>query len=301
MKYGWCAAFPGREAVLKGLDKSFYRDFTLVRNIFEEADEILKVKLEKFCYTNEKIEFTWQTICLVTHCYAIYKVMEVIYGKPNAFVGYSQGEFTAFAASDIIKFSEILLLIKSLENILYEEKVIGECMYRIVNVDILELLKACRIVDNYGNKVSVSSYISDKQNIISGLRNNVMEVIQILKRQKNIWAIDLHSDRAYHSPMCNQIAEKSKSLFNKVQFYTPSIPVFNCYDGLKNQDKNLLKEKLSKQINHPIRWNRIIKGLVESNIFNLVEIGPGCTVSGNSRIAHERINCSWIGSTDNLW
>jgi len=297
----WCAAFPGREAAAKGLDNSFYQNFKRVKLIFEEASDYFKKDIAKICYSSDQIQAKWQTIGLVIHCYSIYHIVIEKYGLPNALAGYSQGEFTACAASGIAALTDILGLIKQLEKILESTKTEDEGMYRMVDIDTGTLEKCCKQVDQTGLKLNISSYVSDTQNIISGKKSDMKEAITLAKKQGARWAINLNSDRAYHSPLCNAAAQKAKKYFNNVRLSETFTPVYSCYDGEKSTDSETIFNQLSKQINHPIRWKKIVKNLIGENSLKLIELGPGCTISANSRISDERMNCVWIGTVTDLW
>lgn len=298
--YNWCIAFPGREAVLKGMNDSFYRSCNEIRLLYKEAGEYLKKDLSKLCYSNSVIPNEWENICLITHCYSIYKVIIQRYGLPGAVAGYSQGEFTAATAAGVFSFPEVLELIHKLESLLRSEKGESECMYRLIDIETSLLEDICNSVDRAGLNVCISSYISHNQNIISGKRKYVDKVIDLAKVHGARWAIDLKTDMAYHSPLCNHIRNKAEKLFLYQKLNQATFPVYSCLDGDKSPRETLISEKLSLQINHPIQWNRIVKDMINSGFATMIELGPGCTVCANTRIADNRLNCRWIGSMDDL-
>ncbi|QUI21861.1 ACP S-malonyltransferase [Vallitalea pronyensis] len=293
-------AFPGREAISKGLDKSFYEEDVQVKDIFEQASDCMKYDLAKMCYGGTRIHVKWEMICLVTHCYAIYKVIERMYGKPRAFAGYSQGEFIACVAAGVFELSDTLRLIHQLESILMSESSHDECMYRIIGIHKETLEKCCQKVDENHEKVCVSSYISHTQNIISGKYNHVKKVIELAKKKGARWAINLYAEKAYHSPLRNRAAYRAKADFEHMKVFNHAGPVYSCYDGTKSYNGKLIRDKLSRQINHPIQWFTLVNNMKSEAIVDLIEIGPGCTVSANTRIADSTLNCKWIGNIGDL-
>jgi len=296
----WCIAFPGREAVSKRMDSSFYQNYKEVRRLFEEAEDYIKKDITKMCYNSSSIPAEWQTLCLITHCYGIYKVFIDRYGLPDAVAGYSQGEFTACTAAGVFSFPEILELILKLETILQEENKKAECMYRFIDIDTSLLKEICTLVDETGNYVCISSYISDSQTIVSGSRKHVDKVIDLARKYGVRWVIDLKTEVAFHSPLCNTIRDKAEVYFIKQKLYQATCPVYSCLDGKKSIVNTIICRKLSKQINHPIQWRTIVKNMVDSGLITMYELGPGCTVSSNSRIADDRLHCRWIGSSNEL-
>lgn len=295
-----CYAFPGRDAVTKSLDSSFYFSSPEARHAVEQASEYVHADLYKIGYLNKDILPKWQTILLVTHCYSIYLAVKEIFGEPMAFAGYSQGEFSACTAAGVFTFPEVLGLIGHLEQLLQSKIPENECMYRLINIDITVLEKCCKEIDPSGNDLCVSAYISETQNIISGKRNSVEAAIHLLKKRGARWAIDLHSDRAYHSPLCNTAATKAKKFFDEMDLYDASAPVYSCCDGTGSMDRHTIRNKLAGQINHPLHWGKIVDGLTKNCVTEILELGPGCTVSANSRLADKNVKCRWIGCTRDI-
>lgn len=296
----WCAAFPGREAIEKGFDASFFKKYREVRELFCIASDFCHKDIAKLCYDTVPIDDEWQTVCLVTHCYGLYQMIKAEFGLPSCGAGYSQGEFTACVAAEAFQFPEILDLIYRLELLLQRIQTSREDMYRIIDISTDCLEEICHQVDEGGKYVSISAYLSDSQNVISGKQDFVGLVIDKAKQRGARWAIPLKTHRAFHCCLCDIPADKSAGLFLKHEVYTAHFPVYSCYDGEASLEGEVIKRKLSMQLNHPILWKALITNMAEAGITNLIEIGPGCTVSANTRIADGRMRCRWIGSTSEL-
>lgn len=258
------------------------------------------VSIDQLCYGTGPIPPPLQTICLVTHCYAIYRILLQKYGPPAAAAGYSQGEFTAFAAAHVFRFPDALRLIYNLESLLAQDPPSDECMYRFIDIPRNVLETCCKQIDQPGGRLFLSAYISDMQNVVSGKKERMQSLFKQAKLSGARWAIDLKADRAYHCPLCNTTREKATKFFNNIPAYRADFPVYNCLDGACRKNGAILRDNLSKQINHPIHWQTISNNLYANSIQQVIEIGPGCTVSGNTRIANSKLNCKWIGSTEDL-
>ncbi|GFI55683.1 malonyl CoA-acyl carrier protein transacylase [Clostridiales bacterium] len=295
----WCAAFPGRDALTKELDQNFYNTYTSVKKRFAQASQYFRTDIAKICYSGE-IPTKWQTVCLVTHCLSIYQVAAEQYGPPCCAIGYSQGEFTACLACGAASFIPMLHLIFQLEYILQSQSAADECMYRIIGLDTAILKECCKQIDPTGEKICISSYISKDQNIISGKKDKTEHAAAIAKQKGARWALNLHSPRAYHSPLCDAAASQAKKYFSSTPFKEATLPVYSCIDGSNSKSGTDIRRKLAVQINHPIQWRKISQNLTKGGVFHLIECGPGCTVSANTRIADERIQCKWIGSINDL-
>ena len=111
--------FPGQGSQSVGMCKEFYEKHNLVREIFKNADDILKINLSKLILegpSNElnKTENTQPAIFLVS--YAIFELFQKEFGfnlnKINFFAGHSLGEYTAITCSGALKFEDTLKLLK---------------------------------------------------------------------------------------------------------------------------------------------------------------------------------------------
>lgn len=288
------AAFPGREAVAKGLDSTVFKNAAAAQRVFRRASEYCAVDMVSLCYGEGKDEGPWTTVGLVTHCYGIYKTLEEWRGRPKAFAGYSQGEFTACAAAGVFVFPEVLGLILRLERILEEDSPADEAMIRVMDLDQKVLRECCQQYQESGKHVYISAYLSDTQNIISGKQPDLQELVQELKKRGARWALPLPVKRGYHSPLCQASAERARKYFQRMRLCSPSNPVYSCYDGHRSTDPIIIRDKLSRQVQHPIHWKALADNCVSDGIQSLIEIGPGCTVSGNTRIANPNIACRWV-------
>ncbi|WP_432409037.1 ACP S-malonyltransferase [Wukongibacter sp. M2B1] len=294
----YIAVFPGREAFYKGLSKSFYREYKIVRDIFKEASTFMGEDLEYICYENPNVKPELHTTCLITHCYAMYNALGQTLPSPLGVAGFSQGEFTALAIAQSLRFPQVLELVYRLESLIYRSPIIMDGkMMRVVGLQTRELEKCCKEVDTKCEKVTIAIYLSDEQNIISGDKKAVEKVADMAKKRGARWIIDLNSIGTFHSPLCQSILRESDVIFDQYNFSDAQLPVYCCIDGrpwVKGLD---LKSRLTVQIARSVQWSKVIKNIRHQGIKHIVEIGPGCTVSGNSRLADPDMECVWINDT----
>ena len=295
-----CVAFPGREAVLKGFDKTFYNNFNISKEVVEYISDTLHEDILGMCLNKIDMPEEMTAVCLVAHCYSLYKAVESVYGTPECFAGYSQGEFCACAAAGMFEITDALKLILNLERLLLKTSAEAESMVRVIDLDIEILKVICREIDPSGKKLCVSAYISNNQNIVSGKKDELKKLRAAAKNNGARWVLNLDSKRAYHSSLCSDAAQSAKKYFDSIILSKPGRYIYSCFDGQGSKNENTALKKLSKQITSPIQWKKLVANLYIRGINNILEIGPGCTVSANSRIAQPDMNCIWIGSVDDL-
>ena len=215
--------------------------------------------------------------------------------KPYAAIGFSQGEFAAVSAAGSLTFPGVLKLVYELELLLINDSAIKNgSMVRVMELDREILRECCSSVDPDGESIILSITYSNDQNVVSGKSDKIKELSKLAKEKGARWVIPLDGGGAFHSPLCRDILFTSRRIFDKYQFQDPEYAVFSCVDGNMTMDAKSVKEKLSQQIAMPILWDTLIKNQREHGNNCILELGPGCTISGNTRIIDDSITCKWI-------
>ena len=111
--------FPGQGSQSVGMTKDLYHKYSTVREIFEEADNVLGFSLSKLILEGPKdkldeTENTQPSIFLVG--YSIFQLIKKDFIKnlneAKFFAGHSLGEYTALACADALSFSDTLKLLR---------------------------------------------------------------------------------------------------------------------------------------------------------------------------------------------
>lgn len=298
---GYAIAFPSRDVFSLGLCASIYDNFSEFRSVFDNASDYFSEDLHRFSYIDTISRPDLHMICLLTHCYGIYKVISKYMRLPLAAIGFSQGEFTAAAAANCIELPNILKLVYELESLVNNDEYLKQgSMVRVVHLDRQKLIECCKQVDSESSFVKLGIYLSNDQNIISGEKEHVDRVCKLAKHNGARWIIPLTDNGAFHSPLCMNIMHKAEYYFDKYHFKDAEFPVYSCVDGSGAINGAKIRERLSKQIGNPILWDKIINDLSKKNVSHILELGPGCTVSGNSRIICPDISYSWMNNCQDI-
>ncbi|MEF2965909.1 ACP S-malonyltransferase [Paenibacillus sp. M1] len=294
--------FPGREAFYKGLNRSFHDAFPLFRRIYKVASDSLKEDLFRISFVAPGERPDLHTVCLITYCYGIAAVLlsKSKHLSPSAVAGFSQGEFTASTFAGALSLPHVLGLVHRLEKLLLNHShLINGSMARIVELDRGILEQCCRRIDPDRRAVCIAIYLSSDQNIISGAATEVEQVCRLAKASGARWAIPLN-DGAYHSPLCRSIQMMSKPIFDEYRFCETSYPLYSCTDGKASTAGPEILKKLSVQIGMPVLWDTVVENFRKEVISHVFELGPGCTVSANSRLICPELRYMWINSPEDL-
>jgi len=278
--------FPGQGSQSVGMAKDLYNKFKLVKELFNQADEILKFSITKLILEGPKEELdqtenTQPAIFLVG--YSIFQLIKKDFGinlnKASYFAGHSLGEYTALACAETLSFSESLRLLRIRGKSMQEAVPKGEGgMVAILGStpDTIEKI----IVENSNNyKCYIANDNSNGQLVVSGKTNDLDILIKDLK-ENNIKSIKLPVSAPFHCKLMNNATKIMQNEIQKCDFKNPKNTLISNVTSQEVNDASLLKELLVKQIESRVRWRENVNLMLEKKVNQFIEIGPGKILSG---------------------
>jgi [acyl-carrier-protein] S-malonyltransferase len=278
--------FPGQGSQSVGMAKDLYNKFKLVKELFNQADDILKFSITKLILDGPKEELdqtenTQPAIFLVG--YSIFQLIKKDFGinlnKASYFAGHSLGEYTALACAETLSFSESLRLLRIRGKSMQEAVPKGEGgMVAILGStpDTIEKI----IVENSNNyKCYIANDNSNGQLVVSGKTNDLNILIKDLK-ENNIKSIKLPVSAPFHCKLMNNATKIMQNEIQKCDFKNPKNTLISNVTSQEVNDASLLKELLVKQIESRVRWRENVNLMLEKKINQFIEIGPGKILSG---------------------
>lgn len=291
MKYQKIALlFPGQGAQYPGMGKDFVEGFEVARQVFEEADAILKRKLSDVVFNGPSEALTEtqnsQTGIFVTS-FAMWRVLKEHLPSlaPFAAAGLSLGEYTAIAASDRLSFGETLQLVDHRSRFMDED-----CQNHPGTMAIIMGLEEQDVVHlvneiNLPHDLWVANLNCPGQVVISGTIHGV-EVGQNKAKElgaKRVLPISVQG--AFHSGLMADARDKLKPYILQAPFKeSPVQLVMNC-SGEPASSLDMIRNLLTQQVTQSVRWEKGIRALDVLGVDLFIEIGCGKTLSGmNKRI-----------------
>lgn len=118
-------AFPGQGSQYEGMAKYILDNFILARDVFCEAEDVLKIPLRKYC--TEKPSHAIHSIgisqpAILATSIAAHRVFADLWPelKSDALIGYSLGTISACVVSSSLTFADALALVSKRANFLVE-------------------------------------------------------------------------------------------------------------------------------------------------------------------------------------
>ncbi len=274
--------FPGQGSQSVGMMADF-NGHPLIQSTFNEASEVLNVDFWKMATEpNEDINQTIHTQpILLTAGIATWRLWQSKTDKlPTYLAGHSLGEYSALVASNAIEFKDALKLVKYRAEVM--QKAVPEgvgAMAAILGMTDQEVVDACKEAQEK-EVVEAVNFNSPGQVVIAGNVLAVERAIEIAKSNGAKRAILLPVSVPSHCSLMQKASEELRAYLDTIPIYKPSINVIHNVDVMTHDDANSIKDALSKQLCHPVRWVETIQKIASHQISDIAECGPGKVLTG---------------------
>lgn len=298
--------FPGQGSQVVGMGKEFFDKFQLVKDLFSEADETLKFKLSKLILEGPKNELdltinTQPAIFLVS--YSIYNVIQkefkINLNKAKYFAGHSLGEYSALACAKYLNFSDTLKILKLRGEAMQNSVPKGEGgMVAILGTTTENIEKI--LIENKANFFAqIANDNSEGQIVVSGKLNDLEKMCQFLKVKK-IKNILLPVSAPFHCSLMNKATEIMKKHINELNFKEGTNNLVSNVTAKNLSDPNQIKNLLIQQIENRVRWRESILNMINENINQFIEIGPGKVLSGLIKRINKDVKTISVNTEDDI-
>ncbi len=278
--------FPGQGSQIIGMGKEFFEKYNLVKDLFDQADDVLGFSLSKIILEGPKDELdltanTQPAIFLIS--YSIFEVVKKEFNldlnKAKYFAGHSLGEYSALSTAGYLNFSDTIKLLRIRGDAMQNAVPKGEGgMIAVLGskVDVIEKI----INDNKNNfVVQIANDNSDSQIVLSGKNNDLDELVKILKTL-TIKNVRLSVSAPFHCNLMTNATNIMKDEIEKVNFINGANTLISNVTAKEVSNKDDLKKLLIDQIENRVRWRESILNMISKGVTHFIEIGPGKVLSG---------------------
>ena len=298
--------FPGQGSQLVGMGRDLHDKYSLVQDLFKEADETLGFSLSKLVLNgpNEELNLTENTqpaIFLVS--YSIFKLIReefnIDLSKANFFAGHSLGEYSALASAGSLSFSDTLRILKIRGRAMQDSVPKGKG--GMVAVLGSEIKKIENIIQDNKSKYEcfIANDNSEGQIVLSGNVEDIEKMMVDLKNA-NIKNIKLPVSAPFHCKLMNKAALVMKKEIYKLNFEEPHNILVSNVTGKEISNSDELKDLLVKQIESRVRWRESVVLMINKGIDQFIEIGPGKVLSGLIKRIDRNVKVSAINTEEDI-
>ena len=278
--------FPGQGSQNVGMGKIFYENFSIVKDLFDRADEILKFSLSKIILDGPKEELnltinTQPAIFLIS--YSIFQVLKKEFNKDLSkakyFAGHSLGEYSALSCAGYLGFEDTLRVLRKRGDAMQNSIPSGEGGMLAVLGSTVENIE--KILEENKNifTVHIANDNSDGQIVLSGKTKDLDESIKILKELK-IKNIKLPVSAPFHCNLMNKASKIMKNEIEKLKINKAENILISNVTAKEILNIEELKKLLIRQIESRVRWRESVINMINNDVNHFIEIGPGKVLSG---------------------
>ena len=95
-------------------------------------------------------------------------------------------------------------------------------------------------------------------------------------------------------------AEKMKSLLKDINFIYPDTELINNVNALPISKDDDIKDLLYKQIFSQVKWRESIEFMIENQVNEFVEIGPGKVLSGLVKRTSDKVKSISLNTLEDI-
>ena len=280
--------FPGQGAQKVGMAKDFFDHFSVAKEIFQEADDILSRSLSKIVFEGPSAELMRTDNCQVVIYVASIAILRVIQHqfpnlKPSVCAGLSLGEYSAMTAAEKLPFAQCLPLVQSRATYMHEACQTHPGTMVVVMGQTPEELQALLDEMDLSDKVWIANLNCPGQIVLAGTKEGIDAAQSFLKEKGVKRVISLDVAGAFHSPLMEAAKNRLEPLIQQAPLQESAIAIMMNAKGSAPSTLDKMRTLMIKQVTAPVYWEKGIREMETQGIQEFIEIGPGKTLSGMNR------------------
>ena len=275
--------FPGQGSQQVGMGKELADTLPVARQVFEEADCVLGIRLSSLCFEgpDEELRLTVNTQpAILTSSIAALRTLEASGARADFVAGHSLGEYTALVAAGSLKFDDALGAVRKRGLYMQEAVPSGEgAMAALIGIDVEMVRAICAEASSRG-VCAPANVNSPNQTVIAGHRPAVERAVELAKEKGAKRAVMLAVSAPFHCELMKPAAERLAALFTGTEFSDLKVPLVTNVDAELITCGNEARDALLRQVASPVRWSESIQRLLDEGVTRFIEVGPGKVLSG---------------------
>jgi len=297
--------FPGQGSQYIGMGKDLVDNFKEAADVFAEADEALGEKLSSLCFEGpeDQLKLTANTQpCILSVSIAALRVLQKETDiTPTLVAGHSLGEYSALVASGALNFADAVRIVRQRGTFMQEAVPVGVGgMAAILGMETAAVEELCE-ESAQGQSIAPANYNCPGQIVISGHMEAVQRAVDNAEAKGAKRAILLPVSAPFHSSLMKPAAERLLAeALAPVEVNNLSIPVLSNVEADFYPSKDKVKELLSQQVDHPVRWIEEMDKMMAEGIDTALELGPGKVLCGLMRKISRDVKMKNIENSETL-
>nr|WP_051012683.1 ACP S-malonyltransferase [Moraxella macacae] len=288
--------FPGQGSQSVGMLADWYENFHQVRNIFNQASDVLGFDIWAIAQGNDTKHNLDDTAftqpVLLTASMAIWQVLRAELDiMPAYLAGHSLGEYSALCASGVLGFDDAVRLVYQRGQYMKDAMQHQEGkMSAVLGLDDEQVRLICEQIEEFETDaiVSAANFNAVGQVVIAG---NVLGVDLASEQIASLGnkAVPLKVSVPSHCRLMQPASDKLADSLSQIAFNAPNIPVIQNRHARVESDINAIKQALIEQLSLPVLWSNTQNKLADKHMQFQIECGSGNVLTNLAKRQAEKI------------
>lgn len=294
--------FPGQGAQHVGMGVDIVDHWPIAAKTMTRCSEVAGFDLVEACRFGPedrlaRTELTQPAVLSVS--LAILEAARPQLSPPVMLAGHSLGEFTALVAAGALQLEDAMRLVCARGQLMraaVADRPVS--MVATIGVPTAVVETICRELDGAG-VCEIAAYNDPGQVVLSG-DVGAVDAARSRIAECGGETVELRVSAGFHTSILNSVASEFESLLKAVIVEVPRWPVALNVSGMVTVDPEKIRRGLAGQIDHPVAWTAVLERLQEAGTEQIVEIGPGRTLSAIAKRYDRRWSVSSIAKMADL-
>lgn len=294
--------FPGQGSQVIGMGRDFFENFSISREIFEEADSILSKNLTKIIFEGPESELADTSnsqVALMVVSIAILKALEHELGfnveNFGYVIGHSLGEYSALVAAKSFSFADTVRILNARANAMKNAVPSGVGgMLAIIGLSAEEIEPLCN------NSIAIANYNCPGQVVVSGLVKDFDEFEAAVREKGCRKIVRLNVSGPFHSKYMSGVSKVIEESLNNITKQNPIIPIISNVSSFAESNIETITQHLVSQVTHTILFKDCIDFATRNGITTSIEIGSGKVLTGLVKRCNQKILSHNVSNIDDM-
>lgn len=304
--------FPGQGAQAVGMGRGLVETSGRARRVFDRGREILGWDVLDLCLNGPEEELNSTRVSQPAIFLLSMAVLDALSERLDApeplgrslpaagTAGLSLGEYSALVFAGSLAFEEALAVVAARGRCMQEacDEAPGG-MTSLIGLEVKRVEEAVEAARANG-RIGIANYNSPDQTVISGDLRAVEAAAEIAREMGCRRAVPLRVAGAYHSPLMASATRKLTPLLEGLSIAPPRCPFLANVSGGPVEDPEEIRRGLIRQVEDSVRWDSVVRRLVEGGSEKALEVGPGTVLRGLARNIDRRLRVRCVCDSDSI-
>jgi [acyl-carrier-protein] S-malonyltransferase len=198
--------------------------------------------------------------------------------KADGYAGHSLGEYTALFASGALDFDDMIRLVVARAQAMdTASSLVSGGMTAVLGPDhdtVRSVLEDSGLSD-----VVIANLNAPGQTVISGSLSSLERVSEIIRTKTSARLVALDVKGGFHSPLMAEAADALRTKLDPITFEEPHTPLYMTTTASRVSTQTI-KDVLVRHMTETVRFEDMIRTMVDDGYTTFVEAGPGTVLSG---------------------